>query len=241
MDAADAPAWRNISFRPKASRAMNGIAAIFDLEGFSKFFNQPDVQEYVPSYLNHVFDAMSSIIGGGTLYWSANKEALPLQLPVHQKFLGDGMLYVWAPPDKERDFSTGFIVDLANRFWNLKTYFPEVIKRIRRDIPIADLPPKIRFGLARGTIYQLTNAADGSTEYIGICINLASRLQEYCAALGFIASARLGLPNEVIEQHGYMKVVAKAISGFRKEVVIVDRSEYEAIDPALRDELFSEV
>src|SRR5258708_2469730 len=59
-----------IHFEAKASRAMNGIALVFDLEGFSAFFNQPDVHNYVPRYLNHVLEAVTRCYAGGDIYWA---------------------------------------------------------------------------------------------------------------------------------------------------------------------------
>lgn len=41
-------------FTGKASYPRNAVALLYDLEGFSRFFNQPDVQDYVPTFLNHV-------------------------------------------------------------------------------------------------------------------------------------------------------------------------------------------
>ena len=78
-------------FKPKAGRATNGIAVIFDLEGFSRFFNQPDIHDYIPKYLNHVFNAVESALFGGKCYWYEdldNKIFKPLDiLPVHRKFV----------------------------------------------------------------------------------------------------------------------------------------------------------
>jgi hypothetical protein len=71
-----------------------------------------------------------------------------------------------------------------------------------------------------------------------VCINLASRLQKYCAGLNFIASARLNMPSSILQKHNYMKVVATNIKGFPKEIVIVDRSEYAKLDPKVRQDLF---
>jgi hypothetical protein len=57
-------------FSDQANPPKNAIALIYDLEGFSKFFNQPDVQHYIPAFLNHVSHAISVCLYGGTSYWS---------------------------------------------------------------------------------------------------------------------------------------------------------------------------
>lgn len=95
--------------------------------------------------------------------------------------------------------------------------------------------------MARGTIYELTRASGTNKEYIGFCINLASRLQKYCADLGFILSARLGLPDEFVAKEGYTRVVATKIRGFPEEIVIVDKGEYEALPEDLRASLFRDL
>src|SRR5260221_6198693 len=97
-----------IHFEAKASRAMNGIALVFDLEGFSAFFNQPDVHNYVPRYLNHVLEAVTRCYAGGDIYWADDPNGEKLEAPIHQKFMGDGGLYVWIPPASDEDFSQDF-------------------------------------------------------------------------------------------------------------------------------------
>jgi len=230
---------RRITFGPKASRPKNGLALVFDLEGFSAFFNQPDVSEYVTRFLNHILGAMATVIEGGDQNWidgSKNMRALPLQ-PTHVKFLGDGALYIWTTKEGE-DFSPAFITTLCNRLFNLKSEFKNVVARCADDVPVMALPARIRFGLARGSIFELTHVGSSQREYIGFCINLASRLQGYCRELGFVASARVMIPTARLTENGYIKVVATKIRGFPSEIVIVDSSEYEALSESRRAELF---
>jgi class 3 adenylate cyclase len=229
-------------FASRGGNPAHGLALIYDLEGFSKFFNQPDVQDYVPKFLNHLSQAMSVVLLGGTAYWdSIHQKYEPLPAPIHEKFLGDGMLYVWRLKRNQLDFDPDFISGLCNRLWNLKVAFPEVLKKAADDVPVLDLPTRIRFGVARGTIYELTRASGTNKEYIGFCINLASRLQKYCADLGFIVSARLGLPAEFVAKQHYNRVVATKIRGFPEEIVIVDKQEYEALAEGHRTNLFRDL
>jgi class 3 adenylate cyclase len=230
-----------IHFDSTASRPKHGLALIYDLEGFSAFFNQPDVQDYVPKFLNEVSHAMSVNIFGGEDYWGTitGKSGLGSldKSPIHEKFMGDGAMYLWAE-DKSESFTQSFIYLLCNRLWNLKTHFADVVRKSTEQIPVADLPRRIRFGLARGTIYELKRRNSQQREYIGFCINLASRLQKYCPDLGFIASARIGLSQSRLEQYGYIKVVAKHIKGFPREIVIVDGNEYEKLDTEIKNHYF---
>src|ERR1700737_5292163 len=88
-----------IRFETKVARTYEAIALIYDLEGFSKFVNQPDAQNYVSKFFNHVSKAVEIVIYGGNAYWLDEKYS-QVDEPIHQKFLGDGALYIWeAPPN----------------------------------------------------------------------------------------------------------------------------------------------
>ncbi len=231
-----------IQFDTRASRAKHAIVMIYDVAGFSKFFNQPDVHEYVPRFLNNISNVVATVIYGGKEYWTTDPTTLePLQAPVHEKFLGDGGLYIWVPPENVKGFSEWFIANLCNRLWNVQNSYDNIRKKCAEDIPVYELPQGIRFGLARGTVYELTNRKTRQREYIGFCINLASRLQKYCSEFAFIASARMGISESLLEKHNYIKVVATKLKGFPKEIVIVDRSEYEHLSPEIREGLFESI
>jgi hypothetical protein len=44
-----------------------------------------------------------------------------------------------------------------------------------------------------------------------------------------------------LDKHGYLRVVAKCIKGFPREIVIVDKAEWSTLDPSARDELFEAI
>lgn len=229
------------SFTGKASYPKNAVALLYDLEGFSRFFNQPDVQDYVPAFLNHVSAAMGVNLFGGEAYWSQNEAIDPLKVEVaHEKFTGDGALYILLPPSGSADFPIGTLQMLCNRLWTLKNKFDEVVNKALERVPVVEVPRNVRFGLSRGSVYELRRPGTTAREYIGFCINLASRLQTYCRELGFVASARLMLPDREIAKHGFMKVVATQIRGFPDEIVVIDRDEYEALSDDTRKSLFKE-
>lgn len=232
-------------FKDQTGMAREAFVLVFDLEGFSNFFSQPDVQEYVSRYLNRIFDAVSINIYGGKHYWGKddeqNKILTPFLAPSHVKFLGDGALYIWTFNRGDRDKYKNEILYFINRCWNLKNDFLKIVDLCSEDVPVADLPRRIRFGFASGSVNKLTYRYFDRTEYIGYCINLASRLQSYCRELGFIASARIRLSNKIIKEHRYHKVWAKKLSGFPKEVVIVDKEEYERLSAKTKKELFEEI
>lgn len=233
-----------IHFDSTASRPKRALVLVYDLQAFSLFFNQPDVQDYVPKFLNLVSSAMSVLFQGGDQFWLPNTTprelaALPVR-PMHEKFLGDGALYLWVE-NTDHKLSEDFVGTLANRLWNFKNEYRQFIRHAAQDLPVLELPPGIRFGLAGGTVYELGRAGTRRKEYIGVCVNLASRLQKYCPDLNFIASARIGLSAERLAQDGYIRVVATQIRGFPKEIVIVDKGELEALKPETRERYFSSI
>lgn len=230
------------TFQDKASYPEQAIVLIFDLEGFSKFFSQPDVHNYVPTFLNMVLEAVDLVFKGGQLYFSPvnpgeenSIKALPK--PVHSKFLGDGALFIWYT----KQFKEGEVLSMINRLWNLKTHFKMVLDKASEVIPIMDIPGSIRFGIAAGSVYKLTYEGSNREEFIGYSINLASRLQSYSRDIGFIASARINLKGEELEKNKYKKVVATDIKGFPREIVIVDKGDYESIPLSDRKNIFQEL
>ena len=120
-------------------------------------------------------------------------------------------------------------------------HFDELNLKAVEDVPVMDIPQKIRFGISAGTLYKLTYDSTREDEYIGYCINLASRLQGYCRELGFIVSGRLNPSKGDIDENQYIRVVAKNIKGFPNEIVIVDKSSYEGLSDEIRQELFEEL
>ena len=143
---------RTIQFEATASRPKKGLVVIYDLEGFSQFFNQPDVQDYVPKFLNRVNDAIGRIIYGGAQYWlpselkpTVTRSALTA-LPAHEKFLGDGAMFIWLDQGGST-ISTQFVVELCNHLYNLQSSFEEVVKAAYDEMPVFDLPKPIRIGI----------------------------------------------------------------------------------------------
>lgn len=232
----------NKLFKPKASYPEQALVLMFDLEEFSNFFSQPDVHTYVPQYLNHILECMNIIISGGKAYWYKDEKNVPhtysaLPEPIHTKYLGDGMLYIW----RYQSFSKDRLISFVNRLWNLQTFFEEVLLRCSEDVPVIDIPKKIRFGISAGSIYKLTYQNSNKEEYIGYSINLASRLQSYCKELGFIISGRVNPPKKDVDDNNYVKVIATKIKGFPNEIVYVDKAEYEGLDEIIKKDLFKEL
>jgi class 3 adenylate cyclase len=223
------------SFKPTASYPQKAVVMIFDLEGFSNFFSQPDVQEYVPKFLNIILDAVDSVINGGDGYWRTGaKDLVALPKPIHSKFLGDGALYIW----RYNDFEYDELITLVNRLYILRLRFSKILLKAAEVVPVIDMPKNIRFGIAAGSVYKLTYKDSNKEEFIGYSINLASRLQSYCRDIGFIVSARLNIKSAELEKDRYLKKVAKNLQGFPKEYVLIDTDDYNGLSDELKADLF---
>jgi len=222
-----------IKFIPEASPPIKAVVLMADLEGFSRFFSQPDVHVYVPRFLNHIFSALNLSFTGGVIPWLSKRDRKPgFPQPIHAKFQGDGALYIWEQNEQLDTAEFFFMLDL------FQSHYKEIIANCIDDMPLADVPERIRFGVAAGSVYKLTYEDGSGSEYIGYAINLASRLQKYCREFGFIASARLELRHKDLSDTGYVRVIAKQLKGFPREIVIVDKQEFESLDESRKASLF---
>ena len=225
-----------------SDRPSLGVAMIFDISGFTNFLNKPDIHFYAPRYINHIIECVEACIYGGRDYWTgATDDLSPLPLlPIFRKFLGDGMLYIWENNDENAFANTDIKIDLVNMLWNLQKFFDKVNRKLYTKIPLGDLPPKIKFGIAQGTIYRLTEP-DGSQDFIGPCINLASRLVKYCPEINFICSGRLDINDEDLIDFGYLRIFAKELRSFENDQVIIDKNDYAKVSQEDKKRLFKEI
>jgi class 3 adenylate cyclase len=96
---------------------------------------------------------------GRTYFWAS--------LPILVKFTGDGLLVVW----NTQRMNDEHLCRLAATLYNLcYAYQQDFLPRIKQ--VVRKPPPMLRCGLARGKIFSVGNGRD----YIGHCINTASRL-----------------------------------------------------------------
>ena len=187
--------------------------------------------------------AIATVIYGGTPYWlpyAVREEWSEFRQPTHEKYLGDGALYIWTFSATD-PLLTGATLQIFNRLRMLARYFSTVEHTAYDMMPIVARPRRIRCALAAGEVYELERTdAPGTKEYAGVCINLASRLQGYCPQVTFAASATL-IPGEVtLHEQGYVRVIAHSIKGFGEHAVILDSREYESLDPDVRSKYFAE-
>jgi class 3 adenylate cyclase len=149
-------------------REKEAIAAVFDLTGFTTFCNQVDAYLAIPRFLNDFLEWFFSNIrnrlteddlGESIMLWTG--------LPIMVKFLGDGLMLLW----DARKMSEEQICRLAGTLYQIcSAYRTEFYPRLSM---MVNKPPGIlRCGVARGKVYGIGN----DKEYVGHCINNASRL-----------------------------------------------------------------
>ena len=183
------PAQLN-SFNPKVlglgdisqrSSRVEAIAAIFDLSGFTKFCGQNDPQLCVPDFLSQFLAWLFDEIRTETVNETYPQgKTLWCDLPFMAKFLGDGVLFLWNAGAMDGTSFCNVVVSLGNICLHYQNNFFPKIKR-----EVVEPPNALRCGIARGSVYSVGNAED----YVGPCINIASRLQKI-SSLNFCVSRK---------------------------------------------------
>lgn len=210
-------------------KKFDALAAIFDLEGFTSFYDQRDPHLVVPSYLDKflcwLFEGLKrefkkEQFGDKVLLWG--------YLPVFAKFMGDGVLLLWKLPKDDRHGGGLAIGNIVVRLHRLsKSYKTEFLPEIKQDF--AEPPKTLRCGGAFGQVVSIGNNKD----YVGACINVASRLQKI-GGLSF-AFARNGCdPNICFKGVWKDTYIIKKIHlrGLDKEeLILVEKAEFDALPP----------
>jgi class 3 adenylate cyclase len=202
------------------------LAAFFDLEGFTGFCSQVDshlvIPEFLTRYLNWLFRSLAeefreSDDGAAVRLWGC--------LPFYAKFLGDGILFLWAT-DRCRGFPGK--VNIAQSLLAITNAYAE---RFLTDIrkAVSNPPRRLRCGIALGQIISIGGGAD----YVGSCINVASRLQKL-GNLSFAISRRgfdlSEAPGGEGSLRSYLTLKQTAIRSIgQQELVYVRTDEFDAL------------
>jgi hypothetical protein len=210
------------------------VAAVFDLTGFTSFCNQVDAYLAIPRFLNDFLEWFFNIVrekiteqnyGDRSVLWAG--------LPIMVKFLGDGLVLLW----DARKMTEDQVCRLAGSFYLIcraykEEFYPHICLAVNK-------PPSIlRCGVARGKVFGVGD----DREYVGHCINNASRLSRL-GALSFC------FPHSGFRVTEFMPVeyrdcfIPKRVSirGVGEdETVWVARHEYEQLAPKHR-EMFRDV
>lgn len=214
----------DIASQPSGTEKFDALAAVFDLQGFTSFFDVRDPQTTVPDFIDRFlcwfFDELKSQftkrkIGEDVLLWT--------YLPVFAKFMGDGVLLIWRIPKDERSGGALAIGNIVARLHQItRSYRDKFLPSIINDF--RDPPPMLRCGGAFGQVMSVGNECD----FIGPCINVASRLQKF-AGLSFAFSRHGCDPAKCFRgQWKDMFVQKKArLRGIAKEeLILVEKEEF---------------
>jgi hypothetical protein len=212
----------------KQGQYHHALAAIFDLEGFTDFTNQIEPHLVVPDFLGaflkwllkEVSEEMEVGREGSDVYlWSS--------LPIFAKFLGDGVLFLWDTSALSHMGIGNIVISMDSICTKYVSQFlPNVSQRVTKP------PIKLRCGIARG---QIMSVGDGN-DFVGPCINLASRLQHL--APFNLATSRKGIDPEKCFTESYrgeFQLIRTPIRGIGdEELVLVRKSEFEALSNETR-------
>lgn len=152
------------------SKEVEAIAAVFDLSGFTNFCSKPDPQLAVPEYLSRFLDWLFNELKQQVVEKSYKEgKELWTDLPFLAKFLGDGVLFLW----NTKNMSGFAMCNVVSSLWNTclkyeREFYPEIKKAV------TEPPSNLRCGVARGKVFSVGSGQD----YVGPCINIASRLQK---------------------------------------------------------------
>jgi len=212
---------------------IQALAAFFDLEGFTDFCSQVDshlvIPEFLSRYLNWLFQTLA-----GQFCESADATTVRLwgSLPFYAKFLGDGILFLWAT-----DLCCGFpgTVNIAQNLLAVTNLYADgFLGDIRK--AVSNPPGRLRCGIARGQIISIGGGAD----YVGSCINVASRLQKL-SHLSFAISRRGFDLSDAPEVEGSLRssLVLKCTSVRsigKQELVYIRKDEFSALSASEQQE-----
>ena len=213
------------------SKEVEALAAVFDLSGFTNFCSKVDPHLSVPEYLSRFLDWLFDEIRTELTAKSYTKvKALWAEPPFLAKFLGDGALFLWDTRNMSETRVCSIVdslLEICNGYRN--TFYPEIKKLVTH-------PPKVlRCGIARGRVFSVGNGQD----YVGSCINMASRLQRL-SDLTFCFSQR-GFDIEQYMEEGYRRYFVErrvTILGIgENELVWVLKREFNNL-PEKEKELF---
>lgn len=225
----------NVSILGLGSIASQGkprevLAAIFDLEGFTNFCSQADPHLFMPVFLGRFLDWIFKTIlnetickesGGDVLLWT--------KLPFYAKFTGDGVLFLWDLKNTEPCDVGNMVMVLDNV---CDAYRNDFLPKIRNKV--VKPPSRLRCGAARGRVVSVGSDMD----YVGPCINTASRLQKLEKfSFAFLAKGiDLGMFAEVEQKN--IVLIKYPIRGVGdEELIYVKQREFNSLSDKQKTDL----
>jgi hypothetical protein len=217
----------------KDKECFEALAVIFDLKGFTSFCDQRDPHLEVPEYLNTFLNWLFERIAEESIRKEeANQLILWSQLPFFAKFLGDGVLFLWDARNLTPEAKGNIVVSL---YLICNDYEKDFLPKIRRKF--TNPPSKLRCGIAQGQVISIGD----ETDFVGLCINVASRLQKLGDGQFSFAFTKKGLDLERSfheDWHKDFRLIKILIRGVGKEeFVYVLKKEFNALSKPEKKEL----
>lgn len=201
--------------------SFEAIAAIFDLKDFTAFCDQRDPRYEVPKYLSAflawLFESLAQELrkrrkGEQIILWGP--------LPFFAKFLGDGVLLLWEANALTAETKINIIVALQIicSFYETK-FLPKHMS------DFTNPPPSLRCGIAVGEVTTIGDKRD----FVGLCINIAARLQKLEQGRFSFACSQKGLElqEDWLKKFILIKVPIRGIK--KQELVYVLEKEFNAL------------
>lgn len=167
---------------------IEAVAAVFDLEGYTKFCQTPDfkttVGRFQSRFLHWIIEELKrSSLKCEKVRDSEDVVELFCPPPRKVKFMGDGLLILWDVSVEEDSIKNQSVKtqDIKDRIKENIVYMCYLICEKYKDglyeemktIHLANIPKRLRCGISQGQVYSI----DEFNDYIGPCINMASRLE----------------------------------------------------------------
>lgn len=201
------------------------VVALFDLEGFTNFFNRASVDRYqlVPAFINAFLSWLNHCF----------RESSVL-MPKYSKFLGDGVLLVWET--ENQPLLKGVLkAEFMNFCWNMargqgesyeKEFLPELLRKIK-PLRTHEYPKHLRISLSLG--HAVKYGRGKSIEYVSECINVASRIIDYEPELYFIAHSSLVIDEALLGKR-YVQKLLLGVKGIDKQIsVYIDERDFKGL------------
>jgi class 3 adenylate cyclase len=207
----------------EGNKTFEALAVIVDLKDFTSFCDQRDphlaIPKFVKMFLEWLFEKLADEL---LIEEDETDVALWSPPPFFGKFLGDGVLLLWdvtsMTGEAKRNIVYSFDIICSD-------YDSEFLPKIKRRF--AKPPSKLRCGIAQGQVSSIGE----DTDFVGLCINIASRLQKLADGAFSFAFTEKGLqaePSEDWYQHfRLIKIPIRGVSN--DELIYVLKTEFRKL------------
>jgi class 3 adenylate cyclase len=204
------------------TETFEALAVVVDLKDFTAFCDQRDPHLVVPRFIKSFLEWLFEKLQAELLIEEAGNEVVLLShLPFFGKFLGDGVLLLWDVTDMHGEAKRNIVYSFDIICSDYQVEFMPSIKKTA-----SNAPPKLRCGIAQG---QVTSIA-GGRDFVGLCINIASRLQKLGDGAFCFAFTQKGLEPESENWYENFRLIRIPVRGISNdELVYVLKTEFREL------------